>query len=36
MLHYLDDMDAKVNGIQQFLKTKVPEGIEVERLPPPV
>jgi 3'-5' exoribonuclease len=26
MLHHLDDMDAKVNGIQEFLKTKVPEG----------
>ena len=26
MLHYLDDMDAKINGIQQFLKTQVPDG----------
>jgi 3'-5' exoribonuclease len=26
MLHYLDDMDAKINGIQQFLRTQVPEG----------
>ncbi len=26
ILHHLDDMDAKVSGIQQFLKTKVPEG----------
>jgi 3'-5' exoribonuclease len=26
MLHYLDDMDAKMNGIKQFLKTQVPEG----------
>jgi 3'-5' exoribonuclease len=26
MLHYLDDMDAKINGIQQFLKNQVPEG----------
>jgi 3'-5' exoribonuclease len=26
ILHYLDDMDAKINGIQQFLKTQVPEG----------
>ena len=26
MLHYLDDMDAKINGIQQFIKTQVPEG----------
>ncbi len=26
MLHYLDDMDAKINGIQQFLKTQVPGG----------
>jgi 3'-5' exoribonuclease len=26
MLHYLDDMDAKINGIQQFIKNEVPEG----------
>jgi 3'-5' exoribonuclease len=26
MLHFLDDMDAKVNGIQQFIKKEVPEG----------
>ncbi len=26
MLHYLDDMDAKINGIQQFLKAQLPEG----------
>ena len=26
MLHYLDDMDAKINGIQQFLKTQVSGG----------
>ncbi len=26
MLHYLDDMDAKMNGIQQFLKSQVSEG----------
>ena len=26
MLHYIDDMDAKINGIQQFLKTQVPDG----------
>jgi 3'-5' exoribonuclease len=26
MLHYLDDMDAKMNGIQQFLKTQISEG----------
>ncbi len=26
MLHYLDDMDAKMNGIEQFLKTQLPEG----------
>jgi len=26
MLHYLDDMDAKMNGIKQFLKTQVPDG----------
>jgi 3'-5' exoribonuclease len=26
MLHYLDNMDAKVSGIQQFLKTQVSDG----------
>jgi 3'-5' exoribonuclease len=26
MLHFLDDMDAKINGIQQFIKRQVPEG----------
>jgi len=26
MLHYLDDMDAKINGIHQFIKKQVPEG----------
>jgi 3'-5' exoribonuclease len=26
MLHFLDDMDAKVNGIQHFIKKEVPEG----------
>jgi 3'-5' exoribonuclease len=26
MLHFLDDMDAKMNGIQQFIKKQVPEG----------
>jgi 3'-5' exoribonuclease len=26
LLHYLDDMDAKINGIQQFIKKQVPEG----------
>ena len=26
MLHYVDDMDAKINGIQQFLRTQVPDG----------
>jgi 3'-5' exoribonuclease len=26
MLHFLDDMDAKINGIQQFIKKEVPEG----------
>jgi 3'-5' exoribonuclease len=26
MLHHLDDMDAKVSGLQEFLKTKVPSG----------
>jgi len=26
MLHYLDDMDAKINGIKQFLKAQVPDG----------
>lgn len=26
MLHFLDDMDAKINGIQQFMKNQVPHG----------
>jgi 3'-5' exoribonuclease len=26
MLHFLDDMDAKINGIQQFIKKEVHEG----------
>jgi len=26
MLHFLDDMDAKTNGIQQFIKKEVPGG----------
>ncbi len=26
MLHFLDDMDAKINGIQQFIKKEVSEG----------
>jgi 3'-5' exoribonuclease len=26
MLHYLDDMDAKINGIEQFIKKQVPDG----------
>jgi len=26
MLHYLDDMDAKINGIQGFLEAQSPEG----------
>jgi len=26
MLHYLDDMDAKINGIGEFLRREVPEG----------
>ena len=26
MLHHLDDMDAKVSGLQDFLKAKVPSG----------
>jgi 3'-5' exoribonuclease len=26
MLHYLDDMDAKMSGIQQFIKKQVPDG----------
>jgi 3'-5' exoribonuclease len=26
MLHFLDDMDAKINGIQQFIKREVSEG----------
>lgn len=26
MLHFLDDMDAKINGIQQFIKNQASEG----------
>ena len=26
MLHYFDDMDAKINGIQQFIKQRLPDG----------
>ncbi len=26
MLHFLDDMDAKITGIQQFIRKEVPEG----------
>jgi len=26
MLHYLDDMDAKINGIKEFLRAQGPEG----------
>jgi 3'-5' exoribonuclease len=26
LLHFLDDMDAKINGIQHFIKKEVPEG----------
>jgi 3'-5' exoribonuclease len=26
MLHFLDDLDAKINGIQQFLRDHLPEG----------
>jgi 3'-5' exoribonuclease len=26
MIHFLDDMDAKINGIQHFLKVQLPEG----------
>jgi len=26
MLHHLDDMDAKVSGLQEFLRAKVPSG----------
>jgi 3'-5' exoribonuclease len=26
MLHFLDDMDAKITGVQQFIKKEVPEG----------
>jgi len=33
LLHFLDDMDAKINGIQQFIKKEVPEG-PLEHLPP--
>lgn len=26
MLHFLDDMDAKITGVQQFIRKEVPEG----------
>ena len=26
LLHFLDDMDAKINGIRQFIKKEVPDG----------
>ena len=35
MLHHLDDMDAKVNGVQAVSEDKGAGGFEVERLPPP-
>ncbi len=28
MLHFMDDMDAKINGIQQFIKKEVAEGAQ--------
>jgi 3'-5' exoribonuclease len=34
MLHYLDNLDAKMNGIQQFLKTHVSEGSRFSRYHP--
>ena len=34
MLHYLDNLDAKMNGIQQFLKTQVSEGSRFSRYHP--
>jgi len=36
MLHFLDDMDAKINGVQQFIKKTGSRGIEVECLPPDI
>jgi 3'-5' exoribonuclease len=34
MLHYLDNLDAKMNGIQQFLGKQMPEGSRFSRYHP--
>ena len=34
MLHFLDNLDAKMDGIQQFLKTRVSEGSRFSRYHP--
>jgi 3'-5' exoribonuclease len=34
MLHFLDNLDAKMDGIQQFLKTQVSEGSRFSRYHP--
>jgi len=34
MLHYLDNLDAKIHGVQQFLKTQVSEGARFSRYHP--
>jgi 3'-5' exoribonuclease len=34
MLHFLDNLDAKMDGIQQFLKTQVSEGARFSRYHP--
>jgi 3'-5' exoribonuclease len=34
MLHFLDNLDAKMNGIHQFLKTQVSEGSRFSRYHP--
>jgi 3'-5' exoribonuclease len=34
MLHYLDNLDARMNGIQQFLRKQVPEGSRFSRYHP--
>jgi len=34
MLHYLDNLDARMNGIQQFLRKQVPEGSRLSRYHP--
>ncbi len=34
ILHFLDNLDAKVQGVQQFLKKQVPEGSKMSRYHP--